>query len=131
MRIDADDWLTAGALSEMKKKMDEDGSGIVYSAYYGIELDNSLTEMPAKLHHHAGCALMDKRMINELRFSNHLKHWDSLDLYNRIRLKNIPVSYIHHPLWYYRIRPDSMSHSTTEERKRVLSEVTNGGLKGE
>lgn len=127
LRVDADDWLIAGAIYEMKKKLEEENSGIVYSSYYEVRKDREIIEALPQAFHHAGCALMDKRLINELRFSNHLRHWDSLDLYNRIKSKDIQVSYINHPLWYYRIRDDSLSRSDLEERKKTFRVIGNEG----
>jgi spore coat polysaccharide biosynthesis protein SpsF (cytidylyltransferase family) len=124
MRVDADDLLDPHALTNMIGHIQNNGSHVVYAGYREIDENDAVTNWncPPNVHHHAGCALMDKRMINEIRFTDGLRHWDSLDLYKRISSR-IPIAYENRPLWSYRKHPRSMSASMTEERKMALEQV--------
>lgn len=124
LRVDADDWLIPGSIHAMIQEMDRTGAGIVYAGYHETDENGArIKEVMPQVHHHAGCALMEKRMINEIRFTDGLRHWDSLDLYNRIKAKNFRISYINEPLWYYRRTDDSLSSKKTTERMKVYNEV--------
>ncbi len=125
MRVDADDWLISGALQTLKQRMDSDDAGIIYPSYYETDSSgNTLRNVLPNVHHHAGCALMDKKLINEIRFTSGIRHWDSLDLYNRIVNKGFKVSYYTgSPLWYYRKSANSMSAVMTPEREATLKQI--------
>lgn len=130
IRVDADDWLVEDAIDKMRDRLEAMGSAIVYAGFYEHN-ENEATYDPQvkdpKTNHHAGCALMDKRMINELRFSSHLRHWDGLDLYNRIKAKGIKISYMDEPLWFYERRPSSLSALETKDRMKTYQEVMSHG----
>lgn len=129
MRVDADDWIVPGAIKKMINALETSGAGIVYSAYYQTDQNGNRTKIiDPRVHHHAGCALMDKRMINEIRFTNGLRHWDSLDLYKRITEKGFKVGYVDEPLWYYRKSKNSMSSKLTHERKKDYDKVMGYGI---
>lgn len=124
MRVDADDWMIPGAIEKLAKAMADSGAGIIYPSYYETDMSGKTVRMVhAKKFHHAGCALMDKRLINEIRFSEGMRHWDGLDLYNRVVSKGFQISYFDEPLWYYRLRPTSMSRTNLVERRKVKREV--------
>lgn len=117
MRVDADDTLVPGASQAMMNRMVETGAAIVYAGYNEIdENDRPLrVRCDPREHHHLGCALMDKRVIDEVRFTDGLRHWDSLDVFSRISNK-FEIAYIDAPLWNYRRHADSMSAKPTPER---------------
>lgn len=124
IRVDSDDYLMMGSLSLMKDMLEQSHAGILYTAYNEINetgLVNNINIHPT-VHHHAGCAMMDKRLINEIRFANGIRHWDSLELYKRIK-GNFDIAYECESLWYYRIRKDSMSSQNTKERQDTLKEI--------
>lgn len=126
IRVDADDWLCDDAIDKMKTTLEYDGSAIVYAGYFEHSEEEDTYDPVVKnprVNHHAGSALMDKRMINELRFSNHLRHWEGLDLYNRILMKGFKISYMDDPLWFYQRRSSSLSSVVTEDRKQAYREV--------
>lgn len=128
MRLDADDLVATGTLKTLKDVLTRDGAGIVYPSYTEIDEKSSTisTSINPRLHHHAGCAMMDKRMINEIRFTDGLKHFDGLDLYNRVRSHNVKISYFEEPVWYYRKRKGSLSSVMTDERKKTLKKIRGG-----
>lgn len=124
MRVDADDYLLPRAFSEMKQEMDVTGAAIVYANYDTVNEAGEVVDrnVPGSIHHHAGCALMNLKLLNEIRFREGLQHWDGLDLLKRVKA-HFPVAYVEKPLWLYRVRQDSMSRTDPEKRsfiKRVL-----------
>lgn len=126
MRLDADDSLKSGALNRMEKLLKDSGAGILYSSFNEIDKDSMTLKdrfnIDPQVSHHAGCALMDKRLINELRFSDGLKHYDSLELYNRIKGR-FDIAYCEEALWYYRKHGKSLSANNTTERKETLEKL--------
>lgn len=124
VRVDADDILLTDSLCSMSDFLINEMCSVVYPAYTEIdEKDNILTSFKKpQENHHAGGALMDRRMINEIRFKDGLKHWDSKDLYLRIKDK-FKIGYIQNPLWCYRIHPKSMSQRMTPERLEGLNVI--------
>lgn len=129
MRIDADDKLAYDALPKMVEHLNLTGSGIVYSAYKEINSEAKVIKeyCDPRENHHAGCALMDKRMISEIKFTDGLRHWDSLDLYVKIK-DRYPISYIDEPLWFYRRHNASLTNQSTRpsfENRYAESTTTN------
>lgn len=126
MRVDADDLLLPGACENMLKRINEIGAGVLYSNYSEINDQGIITKpnIPGSLHHHAGCALMDKRLLDEVRFTEGLRHWDSLDLWKRFSKTGLPVAYYDDvPLWLYRQHPASLSKSEPEVRAQKKREL--------
>jgi len=124
MRIDADDILMVNSLNKMKAKIEETGAVICYANYNEIDEKGNIIRknVSAREKHHIGCALINKRFLNELRFKEGLRHWDGLELYNRIK-NNFPIAYIDEPLWYYRVHKDSLSNSDLQERDRIRKQI--------
>jgi hypothetical protein len=119
MRLDADDRLKPGAIDAMLRRAREQGSAVVYAGYDEMNESGGVVTASGcdpRVHHHAGAALMDSRMIHELRFRDGLRHWDGLDLYTRVRAARMPVGYVDESLWFYRQHGESMSAKMTPER---------------
>lgn len=125
LRLDADDILLPSAIDKMISAIKKSGAAIVYSNYHEIDEDGKILKenCPGNIHHHAGCAIMDKKFIDQVRFTENLKHWDSLDLFNRIKNK-YPIAYIEEPLWLYRQHSGSLSKSNSEERESAKRNIT-------
>lgn len=124
IRVDADDLLGPTALRDMLAEIKTCGAAVVYSDYNLIDEEGAVIKSePAGLHHHPGCALMDKRLLNEIQFTEGLRHWDGLDLFERIH-KRFPIGYAEGaPLWFYRQHSTSWSKNNLEERERVKKEI--------
>lgn len=124
MRVDADDKIKPWAIEAMVKKAKETGAALVYANFDEIDDNNKIIRrnVNAQENHHAGCCLMESRAINTLRFRDGLRHWDSLELYKRVK-NNYKIAYIDEPLWFYRRHARSMSANdkiTRGEIKRSL-----------
>lgn len=121
MRVDADDVLLPHAAKTMIDCIQKENAGAVYAGYYemvGKETVLSKVVDPRTVHH-AGCALFDHRMINEIRFTEGLRHFDGADLHKRLAAKNMPVAYVGRPLWLYRRHDNNLSNSDRDERIRT------------
>lgn len=128
MRVDADDILLPSAASTMVRIMEEGAAGAVYAAYHETDSAAGVIEAnidPRKVHH-AGCALFDHKMINEIRFTEGLRHFDGADLHKRIAARQMPIAYINQPLWLYRRHEKNLSNSNPEERARVRAQLEIG-----
>lgn len=116
VRVDGDDILLP-AFSEwwpLAEGMLRAGHGIVYPAYHIInEFGGHEGDGDPRTHHHAGCAIMDRAFLNEMKYRDGLRHWDSLDLYNRVKDAG-RVAYIQPALWQYRRRVGQMSTPSPE-----------------
>jgi len=121
MRVDADDMLMPGMLNRLYGKINNKRAAVVYPAYLELTESGSGTVIDPSVNHHAGCALFDKTMLNEVRFTDGLRNWDSLDVYNRIKAR-YPVAYHNEPLWFYRRHGSNMSIPSPEreaEKRRI------------
>lgn len=131
MRLDADDKLNAVNLETYLNFMEANDFAVVYPDYdltdsNGMVIGNEI----GQTNHHAGGALMNKRIINEIKFTEGLKHWDSVDLYNRVsKNNNFRISYFGLPMFSYRQHNESLSHNEEYKgiRKKVL-EIINGKI---
>lgn len=127
MRLDADDRLKPGAIDCMLARIKSQSAGVVYAAYDEMNETGGVvtkTGCAPDVHHHAGSALMDAKMINELRFRDGLRHWDGLELYNRLTAARIPVAYYRDAaLWFYRKHGESVSAKMTPDRKAALDMI--------
>lgn len=126
MRLDADDRLKPWMMDTMIRAIQASGAGVVYGAYDEMSESGGAVireKCDPRVHHHAGSALMDARMINELRFKDGLRHWDGLELYKRLGAAKMPVAYVDDPCWFYRKHGESVSAKMTPERKAALDMV--------
>lgn len=127
LRVDADDKIVPNAISRLVSTIEKTHAGVVYPAYKHMDETGKIGAAvhSPDVHHHAGGALMDKRLLNEVRFSDGLRHWDGLDLYERIK-DRFPIAYVAEPLWFYRQHPTSMSKSTDPERAALKRQIIGG-----
>jgi len=131
MRVDADDILLPDNFSQhlwtLKNKIDS-GASVVYPAFYEMDETGQRRDdmVDPRVSHHAGCALMSKAVVNEFRFRDGLRHWDGLELYNRM---GAAAEYFDYPLWLYRKHNKSMSVNNLEERASVKGFITSEELK--
>ncbi len=117
MRVDADDTLNGHAC--LWFVLEDADFDIAYFRYAEINKDNKITGKILKnKDHHAGCALMKRRFINELRFKDGLRHWDSLELYKRAKKYGTILNSDFY-IWNYRRHKDSMSNNNLKKRRRI------------
>ncbi len=125
IRLDADDRFMRNTLNTMKNLVEQHREGFYYLGYNEINEagDPIKINCNPRTFHHVGGALMNKSLINEIRFTDGLRHWDSKDLYDRIERKDFGIRYIDEPIWYYRKHDKSMSAVNTKERRDALEDI--------
>jgi spore coat polysaccharide biosynthesis protein SpsF (cytidylyltransferase family) len=120
VRLDADDYFTTPMaiedLVETALKLDVDA--VYPSNYHG---KTSIIQSGDEAYH-VGGALFRTRALNFVRFTDGLRHHDSLDLYARARAK-LKVGLLNKAIFLYRQRPDSMSKSEPEKRAQIEAEI--------
>lgn len=126
MRIDADDVLLPYAAETMIQTMEKEKAGAVYAAYCEIDANGKIlrgnNNLDPREVHHAGCALFDKKLLNEIRFTEGLRHFDGADLHLRMKDRAM-IAYVDSPLWHYRRHDKNLSNSDRDERARVRTEL--------
>jgi spore coat polysaccharide biosynthesis protein SpsF (cytidylyltransferase family) len=131
MRVDADDMLLRENFMTsfwgMAKALDA-GAVVVYPAYFQVGDVFSTEIKEGHEHHHAGCALMLKSAINEIRFRDGLRNWDGLELYKRLAMREDAIVYNSTPTWYYRVSKNSMSRTNTKERAELFISLGLDGI---
>lgn len=124
MRLDADDVLMPYSMNRLIDRIENLKAAAVYPAYYEMDETGFRSEKrcdPAE-HHHVGGTIMNTRFINELRFRDGLKHWDSLELYTRLK-ERFSIAYLDDPTWVYRRHADSLSLNNLSERNQLRQEI--------
>lgn len=122
IRVDADDEFTDnGCLKAMHDIIQRNHlSGICYTSYYENNPGINDAIHPPNKYHHAGCAIVSRKVFEEVKFNEDLRHWDGLDFYNRlIKYNTFNVVYDRRPLWIYHQSPMSMSKSEPEKRAEI------------
>jgi glycosyltransferase involved in cell wall biosynthesis len=129
MRVDADDKLNYHNLPNMLKEIKDNDYALLYPDYEIIEDGSTVRSIEkGNTHHHAGGCLMNKKVINELRFKENLRHWDSLELYSRVKEHpELKIGYTDSIGFLYRIHDKNMSRNNLEERNKVLETITKRG----
>lgn len=125
MRLDADDILISNWLGDLLAKIKDSKAAAIYPAYLEMDEDGTVkgqAKILGNVHHHAGCALMDKRILNEIRFKDGIRHWDGLDLYKRLT-KRCHVDFSDIPTWLYRQHPKSMSKNDLDVRHKLKDQI--------
>jgi len=123
MRVDADDRIYPLAIGKLEEEIKDRHATVVYPCFNEVSPsgEKRIVLTPQDFHH-AGCAIMDRRILNEIRFKEELRHWDGLELYKRIALRG-GIHYLMEPLFFYRRRNGSMSMSDTRERARIKDDI--------
>lgn len=118
MRVDADDKLYPDAITTLQKLLEETGKDVVYPGY---NIGDGVAKDPTQYTHAAG-ALMRTALLNEIKFKDGIMHWDSLELYTRLKGR-AGVAFYHRPLFYYRQHAESLSASGGEAREQARKEI--------
>ena len=102
MRVDADDVLLPDTTQFLIEHAEHNQADIVYPAYHDIDADGRyLAPGDPAAKHHAGCALMRREFLQELRFKDGIMLGDSAELYERARHVG-KIEYLNLPTWLYR-----------------------------
>jgi len=122
IRLDADDFFVDDKIIErMARYMEESGCDALYPAYIQ---DGQV--IPGHVKHHVGGTMFKKRALDLLRFTDGLRHYEGLDLYNRAIKHGLKIHYFPEPAFYYRQRAKSMSKNKSAARQEIKVKLDQG-----
>jgi spore coat polysaccharide biosynthesis protein SpsF (cytidylyltransferase family) len=107
--IDADDIFESNALETMFNILEENHDDVCMSGYE--RLDNESRQLDERVERneiHLGCALVSKRVINELKFKEGIRYKIGTEFLERLK-KNCSIAYYNDVLWYYRRRDGQLT----------------------
>ena len=120
IRLDSDDVLMPNALQSLHDAMEANPMwAVAYSGYF--ETDEKLIiqyEVSKNISYHIAGSLMRKKAINEIKFKDGLKHWDSQEIFSRIA-KSFSYGHVEKPLFFYRQHSNSWTHKSAQLKIRV------------
>jgi len=124
IRVDADDMFDIGALNKMhyEIRLDDNIEGLI-SGYAKVDESGDPLITIEENHWHPGCCLLSKKAVNELRYKEHLEHYEGLDFFNRFN-ELYHIKFIPDILWNYRQHDNQKSSiKNVEERREVKKEI--------
>jgi spore coat polysaccharide biosynthesis protein SpsF (cytidylyltransferase family) len=120
MCLDSDDVLLSNALELMVDIMNSDDEIVGIMPGYnridenGIKIVNSTVLENNK---HLGCALLDKKIINELKFKENIRYQMGTELYNRLK-EDFKIVNLKEVLWSYRRRDGQLTQEKEHPENR-------------
>ena len=122
IRLDADDhFVDERVLERMARHMEINNTDILYPHNYKDGRIQHGSEQ-----HHVGGAMFKRRMLEFIRFTDGLRHYDGLDLYYRAMTASARIDYFDEPTFYYRQRANSMSKSKSNARMEIGGKIKKG-----
>lgn len=76
--------------------------------------------------HHVGGSLFRKKALDYLEFTDGLRHYEGLDLFNRIKERGLTIGYFNEISFFYRQRHDSLSNNKSPERIKIEQRLKSG-----
>lgn len=124
IRLDADDhFVDEKVIERMVRHMEVNNTDILYPHNYKDGRVQNGCEQ-----HHVGGTMFKKRTLDYIRFTDGLRHYEGLDLYQRALLKGARIDYFGEPTFYYRQRASSMSKDKSEARASIGEAIERGVL---
>lgn len=120
MRLDADDYFVSVlAPSKMLKEIQD----MELEALYPNNYFGSLNKIQlGKEKHHVGGTIFLKDAINHIKFTEGLKHHDSLDVFTRAK-DCLKIGYLDYAMFFYFQHDKSMSKTNLEEREKIKEKI--------
>ncbi len=122
VRMDCDDYfIHKGSIEVMIKMMEEKNYDVVYpNNIYGY----THATQTGNEEHHVGGALFKTQSLNHLKFTDRLRHFDGLDLYQRAK-ETMNIGYLDVATFFYRQHAESMSKNNLQERQKIKMRLEN------
>jgi spore coat polysaccharide biosynthesis protein SpsF (cytidylyltransferase family) len=122
IRLDADDYFwDPDTLGTMLKEIRNLHCDILYpDNHQGSRIQKGYEK------HHVGGTLFRKRALDFIKFTDGLRHFEGQDIYKRALGLKLKVNYWHHPAFFYRQRPNSLSKSKDKQRKEIERKLARG-----
>lgn len=124
IRLDADDFFTrADALKLLVKEIEKQSCDVVYpDNWFGCTRRALNNTQKGSEQHHVGGALFNRDAINHLKFTEGLRHHDSLDIF--LKAKGfLKLGYLKTPVFFYRQHEKSMSKSDLPTRLKIKEQL--------
>lgn len=120
LRLDADDYFVnvTSLQTYLKEIQDREVEALYPNNYFGSL--NTIQKGNEK--HHAGGTIFLKDAINHIKFTDGLKHHDSLDVFSRAK-DILKIGYLDRAMFFYTQRKDSMSKSDLKEREEIKEKI--------
>ncbi len=120
VRLDADDFFanrraTVDLLDAIKNSYHD---AIVPNNYLGSFKNIQLGREGM----HIGGTIFRTRAINHIKFDSTLRHYEGLDFFKRAK-DVLDIGYLNKPIFFYRQREDSMSHTNLRTRAKVKKQI--------
>jgi len=111
MPVDSDDRLFPDAVENLKDILEADQADCVMAGYQRTDgKDNSIGDPVHFNDKHLGCAMIKVWVMNELKYNLDLDYCIGTDFLNRMKnSNNCRITYVKHPLWWYRQREGSLT----------------------
>lgn len=123
MRLDADDALLFPfTLESMLKKAKQENLEALYPNYID---DKSKSVRHGSDNHHVGGCLFLTKTIRNIQFTEGLRGWEGLDLFERAK-DQIKIGYYEDLAFFYRNKPNSMSKTNHEYREMIRQSIASG-----
>jgi glycosyltransferase involved in cell wall biosynthesis len=127
MRVDADDMLLGSRIaSDLMYSSIYHGNDVVYPMHYD-QRTKEITQ--GDLNHHVGGALFSSKALRAVQFTEGLRTYEGLDLFERAK-NSLKIGYFDaYPAFFYRDKPGSLS-SPNPFREGIKKKIDQG-LTGE
>jgi spore coat polysaccharide biosynthesis protein SpsF (cytidylyltransferase family) len=123
VRLDADDCFTdPRSIMGMVEQAEKTNQEIIYPDNFFGSRD---TIQKGKERHHVGGSLFDRKALNFVKFTDHLRHYEGLDLFVRAR-NHLRIGYYDKPVFFYTQHASSMSKNNLEERAKIKAQIEAG-----
>jgi len=122
IRLDADDYFIS---NDCIARLYDRITNLYVDAVYPHNVKNGAV-IDGRKDHHVGGAIFRKRALDYLKFTDGLKHFDGLDLYNRATMLKLKIAYFFDPIFVYRQRPNSLSNTKSEIREEIKTRLDCG-----
>lgn len=120
IRLDADDFFHVdNSLKILLKTIKERDLDALYpNNYYG----DFKKVQKGDEKHHCGGSLFRTRALNHIRFTEGLRNYEGLDLYERAK-NQLKIGYLNKPTFFYRQTDNSMSKTNLIERAKTKEKI--------
>lgn len=120
VRLDADDFFpNEKALQWLYEEIESRDIDVIYpNNYYG----DVKKVQNGKDQHHVGGTIFKTRGLNHIKFTDGLRGYEGLDLFERAR-EQLKIGYLNKAVFFYRQHKHSMSKTNLEERENIKREI--------
>jgi len=126
MRVDADDILKKNGVKKMVEYIELENLDGVITAYNIINKEGKKLKEIHQNTWHPGCALLNKRIVNEVKYKENVKYLDGIYFYNQFT-KVGKIGYLDEVCWNYRRheKQKTAQKERLKEKKKINTAIIN------